>query len=86
MARGQRIADRCEMRAPIDHETMREVWESTDLHLRRPVAIDPIRPELLDSDAERQRLVGRFLHETAALAGVDRSHVATVHNAGGWSC
>lgn len=82
MARGQRIADRCEMRAPIGHEAMREVWECTDLHLRRPVALNFIRPGLLDSDDERQRIVRCFRRETAALAGVDHPPVATVHNGG----
>ncbi|MGW2286102.1 hypothetical protein [Streptomyces phaeochromogenes] len=84
MARGQRIADRCEMRAPIRHEAMRAIWECTDLYLRHLAALDSIRPELLDSDDERQRLVRRFLRETAALAGVDHPQVATVHNARGW--
>lgn len=84
MARGQRIADRCEVRAPIGHEAMREVWECTDLYLRRLVALNFTRPELLDSDDERQRLVRRFRRETAALAGVDHPHVATEHNAGEW--
>lgn len=82
MARGQRIADRCEMRASISHEATHEVWECTDLHLRRPVAPNFLRLELLDSDDERQRIVRRFRRETAALTGVDHPHVATVHNAG----
>ncbi|MFD4878360.1 serine/threonine-protein kinase [Streptomyces sp. NPDC058420] len=83
MARGQRIADRCEVRTPIGHGAMREVWECTDLHLRRLVVLNFIRPELLDSDDERQRIVRRFRREAATLAGVDHPHVATVHNAGG---
>ncbi|AJE83419.1 serine/threonine protein kinase [Streptomyces albus] len=84
MARGQRIADRCAMRMPIGHRAMREVWKCTDLHLRRLVALNFIRPELHDFDDERQRIVRCFRRETAALAGVDHPHVATVHNARGW--
>jgi serine/threonine protein kinase len=84
MSRGERIADRYELRAPIGHGAMGEVWECTDLRLRRPVALKFIRPELLDSDDERQRVIRRFRREAAALAGVDHPHVATVHDAGEW--
>jgi serine/threonine protein kinase len=82
--RGERIADRYELLAPIGHGAMGEVWECTDLRLRRPVALKFIRPALLDSHDERQRLVRRFRREAAALAGVDHPHVATVYDAGEW--
>ncbi|WP_416978806.1 protein kinase domain-containing protein [Streptomyces sp. T028] len=63
---------------------MGEVWECTDLRLKRQVALKFIRPELLGSDDERQRVIRRFRREAAALAGVDHPHVATVHDAGEW--
>ncbi|MFJ2173838.1 hypothetical protein ACIOHE_13115 [Streptomyces sp. NPDC087851] len=71
------------MRAPIGHEAMREVWERTDLHLRRPIALNFIRPELLDSDDERQRIVGRF-RVRPPLSPEPTIPIATVHNAGAW--
>ncbi|MFE6091642.1 serine/threonine-protein kinase [Streptomyces massasporeus] len=84
MPRGERIADRYELLAPIGHGAMGEVWECTDLRLQRPVALKLIRPALLDSHDERQRVVRRFRREAAALAGVDHPHVATVYDAGEW--
>ncbi|WP_416970566.1 hypothetical protein [Streptomyces sp. 4F14] len=81
MVRGQRIADRCEMRAPIGHEAMREVC--ADLYLRRPVALNFIRPELLDPDDERQRIAGHFPVRPALLPE-SIIPIATVHNAGAW--
>ncbi|MEV7014200.1 serine/threonine-protein kinase [Streptomyces sp. NPDC093991] len=84
MSRGERIADRYELLAPIGHGAMGEVWECTDLRLRRPAALKFIRPALLDSHDERQRVVRRFRREAAALAGVDHPHVATVYDAGEW--
>ncbi|GGP59489.1 hypothetical protein GCM10010278_40910 [Streptomyces melanogenes] len=58
---------------------MREVC--ADLHLRRPVALNFIRPELLDPDDERQRIAGRFPVRPALLPESIIS-MATVHNAG----
>ena len=84
MSRGERIADRYELCTPIGHGAMGEVWECTDLRLKRQVALKFIRPDLLDSDDERQRVIRRFRREAAALAGVDHPHVATVHDAGEW--
>ncbi|MEU8869341.1 serine/threonine-protein kinase [Streptomyces umbrinus] len=84
MSRGERIADRYELCAPIGHGAMGEVWECTDLRLKRQVALKFIRPELLDSEDERKRVIRRFRREAAALAGVDHPHVATVHDAGEW--
>jgi serine/threonine protein kinase len=84
MSRGERIADRYELCTPIGHGAMGEVWECTDLRLKRQVALKFIRPELLGSGDERQRVVRRFQREAAALAGVDHPHVATVHDAGEW--
>jgi hypothetical protein len=84
MSRGERIADRYELCTPIGHGAMGEVWECTDLRLKRQVALKFIRPELLGSGDERQRFIRRFRREAAALAGVDHPHVATVHDAGEW--
>lgn len=84
MPRGERVADRYELLAPIGHGAMGEVWECADLRLQRPVALKFIRPALLDSHDERQRVVRRFRREAAALAGVDHPHVATVYDAGEW--
>ena len=84
MPRGERIADRYELRAPIGHGAMGQVWESVDLRLNRPVALKLIRPDFLESDDERQRAVRRFRREAAALAGVDHPNVAAVHDAGEW--
>ncbi|WP_175541602.1 serine/threonine-protein kinase [Streptomyces aidingensis] len=69
---------------PIGRGTMGEVWEGVDLRLERPVAVKFIRPELLDTEDERRRVIRRFRREAAALAGVDHPHVATVHDAGEW--
>lgn len=84
MPQGERIADRYELRAPIGHGAMGEVWESVDLRLKRTVALKFIRPNLLESDDERQRTVRRFRREAAAIAGVDHPNVAAVHDAGEW--
>ncbi|MGI5357457.1 serine/threonine-protein kinase [Streptomyces sp. CA-252508] len=84
MSRGERIANRYELCTPIGHGTMGEVWECTDLRLKRKVAVKFIRPELLGSGDERQRVIRRFRREAAALAGVDHPHIATVHDAGEW--
>ncbi|MGQ5578970.1 serine/threonine-protein kinase [Streptomyces sp. ECR3.8] len=84
MSRGERIADRYELCTPIGHGAMSEVWECTDLRLKRKVAVKFIRPELLGSGDERQRVIRRFRREAAALAGFDHPHVATVHDAGEW--
>ncbi|MEU5926211.1 serine/threonine-protein kinase [Streptomyces antimycoticus] len=84
MSRGKRIADRYELRTPIGHGAMGEVWESTDLRLNRPVAVKFIRPDLLDSEDGRRRLVRRFRREAAALAGIDHPNVASVHDASEW--
>ncbi|MFF2944152.1 serine/threonine-protein kinase [Streptomyces niveus] len=84
MSRGKRIADRYELRTPIGHGAMGEVWESTDLRLQRPVAVKFVRPDLLDCEDGRRRVVRRFRREASALAGIDHPNVASVHDASEW--
>ncbi|MBQ0985870.1 serine/threonine protein kinase [Streptomyces sp. F63] len=84
MSHGERIADRYELCTPIGHGAMGEGWDSTDLRLKRQVALKFIRTEILGADDERQRVIQRFRREAAAPARVYHPQVATVHDAGEW--
>lgn len=57
---------------------MGQVFEATDLALRRPVAVKVISPLLADDDDFR----GRFLREARAMAALDSPHVVQVFHQG----
>jgi serine/threonine protein kinase len=54
------------------------VFQAEDIHLRRPVAVKVMKPDLAKDSSARQR----FLREARACAGLHSDYVVTIHQVG----
>jgi serine/threonine-protein kinase len=72
------LAERYRLDRSLGNGGMGEVFEATDLTLRRSVAVKLLSPSLIQDEPAR----ARFLREARALAQVNSPHVVAVYDAG----
>ncbi|MFC5262511.1 protein kinase [Kribbella qitaiheensis] len=80
-ASSQVIAGRYELTTPISRGGMGEVWRGYDTVLDRDIAVKLIRPGIVDTDEDREELIGRFKREARVTAKVEHPGVPAVYDA-----
>jgi serine/threonine protein kinase len=75
------IAERYELTTPISRGGMGEVWRGYDTVLDRDIAVKLIRPDIVDTDEDREELIGRFRREARVTAKVEHAGVPAVYDA-----
>lgn len=75
------VAGRYELTMPISRGGMGEVWRGYDTVLDRDVAVKLIRPGIVDTDEQREELIGRFRREARVTARVEHPGVPAVYDA-----
>lgn len=75
------VAGRYELTMPLSRGGMGEVWRGYDTVLDRDVAVKLIRPGIVDTDEQREELIGRFRREARVTARVEHPGVPAVFDA-----
>ncbi|MFD0358116.1 protein kinase, partial [Streptomyces sp. NPDC127110] len=76
---GWRLDDRYDMHTWLGEGGSGEVWEATDTHMERSVAVKLVR---IRASLDQGEAEARFLREIRAAAGLNHVHVVTVHDCG----